>query len=265
MSVAERPIPDGRCVPPPEFVTLKDGREVRLADASPSEQMEWLVEQQKAKRRNPPLPEPVKWTPAQEAQAQKDAEERWRQETAPQVFSAADLFASPAAVWHTMPNGARVAVHPLSVEEAIRLNAKAAEDFRKLPAGLSEEERNLHAHFRPMAWQVALCCREGLDPTSPRVFKPEHVEVLMRNPGWLETVQAIVVKSNQAGGEEKALKEMLRGFFGATEAYLRTLLSQWNTASPETLRESLEGFAACVSRMRSGGLTESDVEAVRSL
>ena len=263
-------VADGRLTDAPEF----------LKTASDKEVLQWMKERQRAKRRTPPLPEPVPPPPEDDGPrpsrwtAKKDAETACWQvvgppepPAAPAVFSAADLFASPAAVWHTMPNGARVAVHPLSVAEAITLNTKATEDFKKLPPGLSEPERNLYAHFLPQVWQVMMCCRESLDPTSPRIFKPEHVEVLLRNPGWLETVQAIVTKSDQAGGEEKALKEVLRGFFGATEAYLQTLLSQWNTASPETLREGLEGFVSCVSRMRSAGgtVTESDVEAVRSL
>lgn len=240
-------VADGRLVDAPEF----------LKTATDAERLEWMKEQQRAKHR-PRLPEPVPVPRERETAPAAPVD-------APPVFSAADLFASPQAVWHTMPNGARVAVHPLSVAEAITLNAKAAEGFKKLPPGLSEEERNLHAHFLPICWQVVLCCREGLDPTSPRVFKPEHVEVLLKNPGWLETVQAIVVKSNQAGGEEQALREVLRGFFGATEAYLQTLLSQWNTASPDAWRNSLEAFASCVSRMKSAGLTEQGVEELRNL
>src|SRR5688500_6594950 len=122
MSVAERPTPDGR-------LTEVDAW---LKDADPETLRRATVEMFRERKKNPPLPGAVAPPRVVSVETSDPAAAPTR------VFAAADLFASPQAVWHTMPNGARVAVHPLSVVEAIRLNAQAGAAFKKLPTGLAE-------------------------------------------------------------------------------------------------------------------------------
>lgn len=154
---------------------------------------------------------------------------------------------------YVLANKKAIWVHPVSIEEAAWLNAKAAQEVRAL--ALTDDNAaaiRFQAHAR--VWQVVLCVRSGPELGAPTALKHAHAEVLRRNAGWLNDVDRIVkISDGLTGGasESERLKEALRGFFETAESFCETLISQLDTDTPEALRPTLEGFVGSVTQAKS--------------
>lgn len=174
------------------------------------------------------------------------------------LFQALDGRAEP----YVMPNGQKVWVHPVSVEQVAWITRQVLRELRK--AGLMKEpdsqeqaqERQIESEMRSRVWYAVQCCRQGPEADAPPVFPDLHraAEALRRNPGYLQAVTEIAglaERLSQGRSEWAALKEQLQGFFGRMESWLTTLTSLSETdLPPGSCRRVLADYASSVSSIK---------------
>jgi hypothetical protein len=174
------------------------------------------------------------------------------------LFQALDGRAEP----YTMPNGQKVWVHPVSVEQVSWITRQVLRELRK--AGLMKEpdsqeqaqERQIESEMRSRVWYAVQCCKQGPEADAAQVFPDPHraAEALRRNPGYLQAVTEIAglaERLSQGKSEWAALKEQLAGFFGRMESWLECLISLSETDLPTgSCRRVLTDCASSTSSIK---------------
>lgn len=177
-------------------------------------------------------------------------------------FTAEDLLTplEYRAEPYVMPNGKRLWVHPVAVEEAGWLNRQAVREVQGLnllrPDGTLEPGAQVELVNRARVWQCICACRTGPAPDAPKVFRSEHARALRVNPGYLKAVEEIAALSDSlnAGQSEAALyRQAVTDFFGVMTSWLGTWCSALNTDSWPTARQALGDFVHSVASLRQQG------------
>jgi hypothetical protein len=186
----------------------------------------------------------------------------------PDLFSPDDPTAilSGRAERYRMPNGKWVWVHPCSAEEATVINARAIHitQERHNLGGLEDKrwdspEIAVERQIRGKVLQAIHCCRKGPEATSGAIFSDplKHAEWLMREPGYVDAIEEIVVLSNSLSSgiaEAAFLKEAMIGFFARLQSFAETWNGRLSADSGPTLLpefcKRLEDCATSASSMK---------------
>lgn len=195
--------------------------------------------------------------------------------TAPPTPLAADAYVATdedeggtAARRHRMPNGKWLWIHPLSPEQCVWLNGQAKRHLERLR--MKSEDPAYPVAYRALGWvyQAIACCRTGPEPDAPPVWTVDRADRLYRNPKpGLEALQEIVRRCDELGrGQEEALSEELRGFFGDIAGRLNSWSGLLTIVSPRSLQRHVAGLASCFASIgRRGTFSPMDRELLAAL